>query len=88
AYASHFSGRHGGGYIPGAGTFVLTQNYQQQYQNQPLHCGGGNFDPASPFTNPSVITQPAPIAPPALKPQDTFSSQVSSSFLEKYHRKF
>ncbi|KAH7073715.1 hypothetical protein BKA63DRAFT_39296 [Paraphoma chrysanthemicola] len=66
AFTAPLTGRHGGGYDPSSGTFVLAQNYSAPHTARPH---GGNFDPSSPFASPSVIIQPAPIAPIVTIPQ-------------------
>ncbi|KAF1917912.1 hypothetical protein BDU57DRAFT_514400 [Ampelomyces quisqualis] len=76
AYNPHTAGRHGGGYDPSTGPFVQTQDYQQSASGPAPH--GGRFDPNSPF-NPPLNIQPATVAPPDFRPQNTFSTQATAT---------
>ncbi|KAH9883065.1 hypothetical protein J1614_000433 [Plenodomus biglobosus] len=79
AYVSQPVRQHGGGHDP-SGIFVPVSSFQQ---SQKAHCGGGDFDPNSPYAGPSVTAQPLPIEKPNFNAQGTYNPPASTSY---YHQ--
>jgi len=86
AYAPYRPGQHGGGFDPNSGPFVQAQPNRLTAN---VHLGGGNFDPITPFSNPSVTAQPVQTQRPNFAEQLALSSQETTTYYphpQQYHQ--